>query len=184
MTTKSAGYLEEARLSFREYKLLAERAFAQLRPEDWLRQIDLESNSIAAIVKHMAGNMRSRWTDFLNSDGEKPDRNRDQEFVLDRSTTPEQVLAWWNAGWKCVFDAVDPIIEDDLTRRVRIRGQEYTVLQAVNRQVKHYCYHVGQIVFLAKHFRGADFKSLSIPKGKSIELGVHMETDRYKPWSV
>ncbi len=184
MTAKPTGYLEEARLSFREYKLLAEGAFAQLRPEDWLRQIDPESNSIAAIVKHMAGNMRSRWTDFLLSDGEKPDRNRDHEFVLDPSTTPEQVIAWWNAGWNCVFQAVDPLTEGDLARRVRIRGQEYTVLQAVNRQVKHYSYHIGQIIFLAKHFRGAEFKSLSIPKGKSTELGVRMETQRYKPWSL
>ncbi len=184
MTTKSTGYLEEARLSFREYKLLGERAFEQLHPEDWLRQIDPESNSIAAIVKHMAGNMKSRWTDFLSSDGEKADRNRDQEFVLDHSTTPEHVLAWWNAGWQCVFDAVDPLTEEDLLRRVRIRGQEYTVLQGISRQIKHYCYHIGQIVFLAKHFRGADFKSLSIPKGKSTELGVDMEVDRYKPWGV
>lgn len=172
------SYLDEARRAFREYKRLAEGAFAQLRQEDWLRTIDSEANSIATIVKHMAGNMRSRWTDFLTSDGEKPERNRDQEFVLDSSTTPEQVKGWWEAGWQCVFQAMDPLQEEDLARTVQIRGHNHTVLQAVNRQVTHYAYHVGQIVFLAKHFRGAEWKSLTIPKGQSALAGVQAEAAR------
>jgi hypothetical protein len=176
------SYLDEARRSFREYKLLAEGAFAQLLPDEWLRSIDSEANSIGAIVKHMAGNMRSRWTDFLTSDGEKPDRNRDQEFVLDSSTTPDQVRNWWDTGWQCVFQAMDPLGEDDLARTVRIRGHEYTVLQAVNRQVTHYAYHVGQIVFLTKHFRGVEWKSLTIPKGQSAQAGIQVEAARRARW--
>ncbi len=176
------SYLDEARRSFREYQRLAEGAFAQLQADEWLRAIDSESNSVGAIVKHMAGNMRSRWTDFLTSDGEKPDRNRDQEFVLDLTTTPEQIRGWWEAGWQCVFHAVDPLHDDDLTRTVRIRGQEYTVLQAVNRQVTHYAYHGGQIVLLAKHFRGAEWKSLTIAKGQSATAGVEVEVARRKRW--
>jgi len=172
------SYVEEARRSFREYKLLAEGAFTQLQPDEWLRTIDSEANSVGAIVKHMAGNMRSRWTDFLTSDGEKPDRNRDQEFVLDTSTSPEQIKNWWEAGWQCVFQAMGPLQENDLARTVRIRGRELTVLQAVNRQVTHYAYHVGQIVLLAKHFRGAEWKSLSIPKGQSALAGVQAEAAR------
>jgi uncharacterized damage-inducible protein DinB len=176
MSTPS--YLDEARRCFREYKRLAEGTFVQLRPEEWLRTIDSEANSVGAIVKHMAGNMRSRWTDFLTSDGEKPDRNRDQEFVLDSSTTPEQIRGWWEAGWQCVFQAVEPLREEDLARMVHIRGHEHTVLQAVNRQITHYAYHVGQIVLLAKHFRGAEWKSLTIPKGQSAMAGVQAEAAR------
>jgi hypothetical protein len=172
------SYLEEARRCFREYKRLAEGAFAQLQAGDWLRQMDPEANSIATIVKHLAGNMRSRWTDFLTSDGEKPDRNRDQEFVLDSSTTPEQIKGWWESGWQCVFQAMDPLQENDLARTVKIRGHEHTVLQAVNRQVTHYAYHVGQIVFLAKHFRSTEWKSLTIPKGQSALAGVQAEAVR------
>jgi uncharacterized damage-inducible protein DinB len=176
MSTPS--YLDEARRCFREYKRLAEGAFAQLRSEEWLRTIDSEANSVGAIVKHMAGNMRSRWADFLTSDGEKPDRNRDQEFVLDSSTTPEQIKGWWEAGWQCVFQAMEPLQENDLARTVRIRGHEHTVLQAVNRQITHYAYHVGQIVLLAKHFRGEEWKSLTIPKGQSAMAGVQAEAAR------
>jgi hypothetical protein len=171
------SYIEEARRSFREYKRLAEGAFAQLRPEDWLRLIDPEANSIATIVKHMAGNMRSRWTNFLSSDGEKPDRNRDQEFVLDASTTSPEIMKWWEEGWQCVFQALDPLRDEDLARTVHIRGQEHTVLQAINRQVTHYAQHIGQIVLLAKHFRGPEWKSLSIPKGQSA-AGRHLEVVR------
>jgi hypothetical protein len=178
----SPSYLDEARRSFREYKLLGEGAFAQLLPNEWPRTIDSEANSIAAIVKHMAGNMRSRWTDFLTSDGEKPDRNRDQEFLLDSSTTPEQIKTWWETGWQCVFHTLESLNENDLARTVRIRGQEYSVLQAVNRQVTHYAYHVGQIVFLTKHFRGAEWKSLTIPKGKSVQAGAQMEAARRGRW--
>ena len=117
------SYLAEARRSFREYKMLAEGAFAQMRTDEWTRQIDPESNSVATIVKHMAGNMRSRWTDFLISDGEKPDRNRDQEFILSAASTPEDIQGWWESGWRCVFTALDALREEDMSRLVRIRGK-------------------------------------------------------------
>jgi|SRR5579872_391006 len=170
-----AAYLADAKGCFRGYKALGERAFAQLRPGDWFSLIDPESNSIATIVKHMSGNMRSRWTGFLTSDGEKPDRNRDQEFILSSETTPEQVRTWWDSGWACVFQAMEELTPENLLRTVSIRGEKYTVLFAINRQIQHYAYHVGQIVFLAKHFLGAEWKSLSIPKGQSNTAGVRAE---------
>ena len=169
------AFLAEALRTFRGYKARTEAAFAQLRPEDWFRLIDPEANSIAIIVKHMAGNMRSRWTDFLTSDGEKPNRDRDSEFVLDSATTPEQVTEWWNTGWKLVFAALEPLSAADLDRRITIRGQEHSVLEAISRQMTHYAEHIGQIILLAKHFRGAEWKSLSIPKGQSAKLGVSAE---------
>jgi len=175
MTETSSAFLSDALRTFRGYKKRAEAAFAQLRREDWFRLIDPEANSIAIIVKHMAGNMRSRWTDFLTSDGDKPNRNRDSEFVLDSSTTPEQVLQWWQQGWELVFAAVEPLTAEDLARTVTIRGQEHTVLEAINRQLTHYAEHIGQIILLAKHFRGAEWKSLSIPKGQSAMLGSAAE---------
>ena len=164
-------YLAEARRNFHQYKRLAEKAFGQLHHDHWFICLDPEANSIALIVKHIAGNMRSRFTDFLTTDGEKPDRNRDQEFVLEAATTPEQVLAWWEAGWSCVFQALDALTPEDLIRIVFIRGQEHTVLAAINRQLLHYAYHIGQIVFLAKHLRGGEWKSLSIPRGQSAMAG-------------
>ena len=174
-------YLDDALQSFRQYKRLAEMAFAQLRPEDWFTCIDPEANSIALIVKHLSGNMHSRFTDFLTTDGEKPDRNRDQEFILDTSATPEQILAWWESGWNCVFGALKALKTEDLQRSVSIRGQQYTVLRAINRQLLHYAHHIGQIVFLAKHFRGTDWKSLSIPKGQSATMGVQAELAHFQP---
>jgi len=175
MPETSSAFLTEALHTFRGYKKRAEAAFAQLRPEDWFRQIDPEANSVAIIVKHMAGNMRSRWTDFLTADGEKPNRDRDSEFVLDSATTPEQVKQWWDQGWQLVFSAVGALKQDDLARTVTIRGQEHTVLEAISRQLTHYAEHIGQIILLAKHFRGTEWKSLSIPKGKSATLGVAAE---------
>ena len=164
-------YLAEARHNFHQYKRVAEKAFAQLHHDHWFICLDPEANSIALMVKHIAGNMRSRFTDFLTTDGEKPDRNRDQEFVLESTPTPEQMLAWWEAGWSCVFQALDALTPEDLIRIVFIRGQEHTVLAAINRQLLHYAYHVGQIVFLAKHLRGVEWKSLSIPRGQSALAG-------------
>lgn len=175
MTETSSAFLSDALRTFRGYKKRTEAAFAQLRREDWFRLIDPEANSIAIIVKHMAGNMRSRWTDFLTSDGDKPNRNRDSEFVLDSSITPEQVLQWWQQGWELVFAAVEPLTAEDLARTVTIRGQEHTVLEAINRQLTHYAEHIGQIILLAKHFRGAEWKSLSIPKGQSAMAGLTAE---------
>ncbi|MGE5361335.1 MAG: DUF1572 family protein [Bacteroidales bacterium] len=162
-----AAYLADAVSNFRGYKKLAERAFEQASDEDLFRTLDPESNSIAVLVKHMAGNMRSRWTDFLTSDGEKADRHRDQEFIIDPGTTRADVMRWWEAGWQRVFDAVTPLRPSDLLRKVTIAGREHSVLQAVDRQLLHYAGHVNQIVLLAKHFRGATWRSLSIPKGQS-----------------
>jgi len=174
-TDEGSAFLAEALRTFRGYKSRTEAAFAQLRPEDWFRLIDPEANSIAIIVKHMAGNMRSRWTDFLTSDGEKPDRDRDSEFVLNSSTKPEQVMEWWNKGWQSVFAALEPLTADDLKKTITIRGQEHSVMEAISRQMTHYAEHVGQIILLAKHFRGAEWNSLSIPRGQSKMAGVKAE---------
>lgn len=177
MTTQSLGqhYLADALYTFRYYKTLAERAFAQLSDEDFFRTIDDESNSIAVNIKHMAGNMLSRWTDFLTTDGEKPERNRDLEFVMLPETTKEEMLAYWEKGWQCTFDAVEPLTADDLMRTVRIRGQDHAVVQAINRQMAHYAYHVGQIVYLAKHFKSSNWQSLSVPKNRSAEFNAQFQ---------
>jgi hypothetical protein len=177
MTTQSLGqhFLDDALQTFRDQKKLAERAFAQLNDEDFFRTVDAESNSIAVNIKHMAGNMFSRWTDFMTTDGEKPDRNRDMEFVMLPETTREDMLAYWEKGWQCVFDAIEPLGPDDLMRTVTIRGQDHTVVQAINRQIAHYAYHVGQIVYLAKHFKSNDWQTLSVPKNKSAEFNAYLE---------
>ena len=177
MTNQSIGqhYLEDALHTFRDYKKLGERAFAQLSDEDFFRRIDEESNSIAVIMKHLAGNMLSRWTDFLTSDGEKPERNRDMEFVMLPETTKADMIAYWEKGWKCAFDAIEPLTADDLLRTVTIRGQEHTVIQAITRQVAHYANHVGQIVYLAKHLKGGNWQSLSVPKNRSAEFNAYLK---------
>jgi hypothetical protein len=159
-----AAYLTETLRVFRQYKELGERAMAQLEPAGLFQALDSESNSIAVIVKHLAGNMRSRWTDFLTTDGEKPDRNRDAEFELSASTSAAEVHRWWEDGWRCVFDAVEGLSPDDLLRTVTIRGEPHSVLQAIDRQVAHYSYHVGQMVQLARHLAGDRWQSLSVPK--------------------
>src|SRR5690348_15463429 len=143
-------YLDEARRQFRGYKRLAEGAIAQLKDEELFITLDSEANSIAVIMKHMAGNMRSRFTDFLTSDGEKPDRKRDQEFEMNANVARANILRWWEEGWARVFAAIDTLKPEDVMRTVTIRGEPHTVLQAINRQVAHYAYHTGQIVFLAK----------------------------------
>ncbi|HVO60720.1 MAG TPA: DUF1572 family protein [Terriglobales bacterium] len=168
-------YLEDVLRNLRSYKKLAEEAFAQTSDEDMFRLIDSEANSIAMLVKHMAGNMRSRWTDFLTSDGEKPDRHRDREFEIEPGTTRAQVMQWWEQGWKYVFDAIEPLKPEDVTRTVYIAGREHSVLQAISRQLLHYGGHVNQIVLLAKHFRGPEWKSLSIPKGQSETFARQFE---------
>jgi hypothetical protein len=175
-----AAYLDEARRSLRGHKRLAEGAFTQLSDAEFFRQLDTESNSVAVIAKHMAGNMRSRFSDFLVSDGEKPDRDRDREFELTPDTTRAQVMEWWESGWKIVFDTIASLKPEDLLRTVTIRGEPHSVLQAVHRQVAHYAYHVGQIVFLAKHLRSAEWKSLSIPRGKSAEFNA-MRAEKRPP---
>lgn len=167
----SLNYLDDARKALRAYKKLTEKAFAQLEDEDFFRVLDPEANSIAVIVKHISGNMLSRWTDFLTSDGEKPDRHRDLEFVLTGDTTREEVLAQWECGWECTFAALDPLTVDDLIKTVTIREEVHTIVEAINRQLMHYAMHIGQIVFLAKHFRSAEWQSLSIPRNRAAERG-------------
>lgn len=163
-------YLDEARRQLRGHKRLAEGAIAQLKDEELLVAIDGETNSIAIIIKHLAGNMRSRFRDFLTTDGEKADRHRDQEFELTSSTTRQEVMRWWEEAWAVVFSAIEALTPDDVLRTVTIRGEAHTVLQAINRQIAHYAYHIGQIVLLAKHFREGEWTSLSIPRGKSEEV--------------
>ena len=162
----TTSYLADALAVYRQYKTMAERAIGQLSDEQLFATLDEDANSIALIMKHMAGNMRSRWTDFLTSDGEKPDRNRDAEFI-DPPSTRTALLAIWEDGWQRVFAALEPLTDADLARTVVIRGEAHSVMQAMNRQLAHYACHSGQIVFLAKHLQGAKWKSLSIPKGMS-----------------
>jgi hypothetical protein len=163
-------YREDSIASLRAYKKQADKAIAQLRDEEFFVTIDEEANSVAIIMKHMAGNMLSRWTDFLTTDGEKPNRNRDMEFVVEGTTTKDQVIDYWEKGWQCVFNALEPLKAEDLERKVMIRGEEHTVMQAINRQLMHYANHIGQIIFLAKHFRGSEWQSLSIPRNRSAEF--------------
>src|SRR5450631_3765721 len=165
----TTSYLEDALSLFRYYKSLAERAMEQVADEQLFASLDAEANSIAVIAKHMAGNMRSRWTDFLSSDGEKADRNRDTEFE-DAPATRETLLALWEQGWQCLFSALEPLSEADLQRTVTIRGEAHSVMQAINRQMAHYSYHCGQIVLLATHFKHDDWKSLSVPRRQSAEF--------------
>jgi hypothetical protein len=169
-TDLASHYLDEARRQFRGHKRMGERAMEQLRDEDFFVVLDPESNSIAILVKHLAGNMRSRFTDFLTSDGEKPDRFRDREFEVNATTTRTDVMRWWEEGWSCVFAALESLTPGDVMRTVTIRGEPHTALQAINRQIAHYAQHTGQIVFLAKHLRSSEWKTLSIPRGKSEEF--------------
>jgi uncharacterized damage-inducible protein DinB len=174
---RTDSYLKDSIDVFRYYKKLGENAIAQCPDTSLTAQVDPESNSIGIVVKHMAGNMRSRWTDFLTTDGEKPNRNRDSEFEEPPKTRAE-LLDSWDAGWKCVFSALEGLSDADMTRRVTIRGEEHSVMQAINRQIAHYSYHVGQIVFLAKHSAGANWKSLSVPKNRSKEFNTDVATGK------
>jgi len=166
----AAHYLDEAHRQMRGHKRLAEGAMAQLKDDELFLTLDPESNSVAIIVKHMAGNMRSRFTDFLTSDGEKPDRHRDREFELGPTTTRTELTKWWEDGWARVFTAIESLKPEDVMGAVTIRGEPHTVLQAINRQIAHYGYHTGQIVFVAKYIRSGKWRSLSIPRGKSEEF--------------
>ncbi|MGA2740199.1 MAG: DUF1572 family protein [Bryobacteraceae bacterium] len=161
----TTSYLEDALALLRYYKKMAESAMAQVTDEQLFAALDPEANSIAIVVKHMAGNMRSRWTAFLTTDGEKPDRQRDTEFE-EPPATRDALMQLWQEGWDRVFAALEPLSEADLSRRVTIRGEAHSVMQAVNRQIAHYACHIGQIVLLAKHYQHAQWRSLSIPRKK------------------
>jgi uncharacterized damage-inducible protein DinB len=174
----STSYLRDSIGLFHYYKKLGDRAMAQCPDEALFITLDAESNSIAIIVKHLAGNMRSRWLNFLTTDGEKPDRNRDTEFETPASTRAE-LIEQWERGWKYVFDALEPLTEADLTRTVTIRTEPHSVMQAINRQVAHYAHHVGQILFLAKHLtlvKTGKWESLSVPRGKSADMNAKVAT--------
>ena len=159
----ATNYLHEVRRSLRAYKRLAEGAMAQVSDEEFLRKPDPESNSIAVVVKHIAGNLRSRWTDFLTTDGEKPDRRREQEFE-DQTATRGDLMRAWEESWEVLFRELEKLRPEDLERSVTIQGEPYPVMKAINVAANHYSYHIGQIVFLAKHFRGGDWKSLRTPR--------------------
>jgi hypothetical protein len=160
----SAAYLEDVKLQFTKLKTLAEDAVAQVSDDELLRTIDSESNSLAVIMKHVSGNLRSRFTDFLTTDGEKPDRNRDGEFEIPGTPTRNAIMEDWNRGWTILFATLETLTEDDVLLEITVRGEPATVIQALDRQMTHHAYHVGQIVFLAKHLRSSQWKNLSIPK--------------------
>lgn len=162
-------YLTSIKKQFEYYKTVGERTFEQLDEEDFFWQYNTESNSIAIIVNHLWGNMKSRWTDFLTSDGEKTWRNRDLEFEA-VIKTKEALLNKWNTGWHCLFDALGLINETNFDVTVYIRNQSHTITEAINRQLAHYSYHIGQIVFIGRMIKGNQWKSLTIPKGESSEF--------------
>jgi uncharacterized damage-inducible protein DinB len=173
----TTSYLEDVRPLFAMYRRLGEAAMAQVSDADLTATLDPEMNSIAQIVKHMSGNMRSRWIGFPEADGEKPDRNRDSEFEAPPATRAE-LMAMWDAGWACMFAALEPLTDADLTRETLIRGERHSVMQAINRQIAHYSYHVGQIVFLAKHLKSEQWKSLSVPRGGSAGFNADVAAGR------
>jgi hypothetical protein len=171
----TTSYVRDSLAVFRYYKKLAERAMEQLTEDQLVAVLDSEMNSIAIIVKHLAGNMRSRWTDFLISDGEKPGRKRDTEFE-NPPATRVALMKLWEEGWNFVFTALEPLSDADLDSTVVIRGEPHSVMQAINRQIAHYAYHCGQIVFLAKHLQAKQWKSLSVPRGRSEEVNQKVAT--------
>jgi Protein of unknown function (DUF1572) len=166
-TSVGTVYLASIVKTYRTYKDMGERAIAQVRSDDDLNlQIGPESNSIAIIVKHLGGNLRSRFRDFLTADGEKPDRNRDAEFENDTTASRAEILQWWQSGWDVALGSIESLKADDLTRTITIRGENLLVVEALNRSVTHAAYHIGQIVYLARHLVSDDWKTLSIPKAK------------------
>ena len=173
------NYRNDALEAFRNYKKLAERALKQVSDEEYFKALDAESNSLAVIVKHVGGNLRSRWTDFLTTDGEKPDRDRDGEFVTDADTR-ESLTELWETGWRAVLGALESLTAEDFGRTVQIRGEDFSVLKAINRSLAHTAYHVGQIAFLAKHFRAGNWQTLSVPRGQSGEFNSYLAENKGK----
>jgi len=172
MSEIASHYLDEIRRQLRGHKRMAESAMTQLDDKEFFATIDPESNSVAILAKHIAGNARSRFTDFLSTDGEKPDRFRDREFEISANTSREEVMRWWEEGWSIVFSTLDSLKPEDVSRTITIRQEPHTVMQALNRALGHYAQHVGQIVLLAKHLRSSQWRTLSIPRGKSEEYKV------------
>jgi hypothetical protein len=168
------AFLKHAVFEFKKLKQQAERALDQVSPEDFFKALDEESNSLAILMKHLSGNMRSRWTNFLTTDGEKPDRNRDTEFIIDAGDTPDALRRRWEATWKLVFEGLESLRPEDLEKSVVIRGESQSVPEAILRQLTHYSSHVGQMVFLAKHLAGKRWNTLSVPRGKSEEYNARM----------
>jgi hypothetical protein len=166
-------YVQDVVSQFRFLKGLADKSIARLNDEDLFRAVDRESNSVAIIVRHVGGNLRSRWTDFLTTDGEKPDRNRDTEFEAPASRA--DAMSIWETGWRALFDNLGALKPDDLLKTVSIRGQAHSVVKATNRSLQHTAYHVGQIVFLAKHLKADSWESLSIPRGQSQSFNRKMD---------
>lgn len=176
----TTSYLKDVKDLFRYYKKLGDRAMAECPDEGLFTTLDSESNSIAILVKHLSGNMRSRWTDFLTTDGEKPDRNRDTEFETPPNSRAS-LLEVWERGWKYLFDALEPLKESDMTLKVKIRTEPHSVIQAINRQLAHYASHIGQIVFMAKHFTAkttGKWESLSVPRGQSQQFTADVATGK------
>jgi len=173
-------YLDDMLVSLRKQRRLAERALEQVGDQDFFRCLDPEANSLALIVKHVAGNQRSRWADFLTSDGEKPDRARDTEFELAGDDGRAALMERWNRGWDLTLDAIGALTPEDLLRTVSIRGESHTVVEAIDRQLTHYAQHCGQIVFLAKHFAGSRWRTLSIPRGGSKAFEVAKDGSPYR----
>jgi uncharacterized damage-inducible protein DinB len=167
-------YLTDVVAQFHQIKRLTERAVAQVSDADLVRPLDGDANSIAAVLQHMSGNLKSRWTDFLTTDGEKPDRDRDAEFVVTDTVSREGLLAAWEVGWDCVWSALGSLRPEDLLATVTVRGEPHTVPQAIHRQMTHQAYHAGQIVLLARHWAGDAWQTLSVPKGKSKEFNAQM----------
>ncbi len=172
------NYLNEVLNAFRNYKNLADKSFAQISEAEFFRSLDEESNSIATVTKHLAGNFRSRWTDFLTTDGEKPDRHRDAEFVTPENEAREDLIKLWESGWQILLSSIESLAPEDLAKTVTIRGQAHTVVEALNRSVTHCAYHVGQIVFLAKHFRSSEWQTLSVPRNKSNDFNQYLQTEK------
>ncbi len=172
------NYLSDTTKSFHNYKKMAEKALSQISDEEFFRALDAESNSIALIVKHITGNQRSRWRFFLTTDGEKNDRYRDKEFLQFEEDSRESLMNAWENGWEILFEAVEYLTVEDFSKTVPIRGEHHTIVEAINRQLTHYAFHIGQIVFLAKHFRSENWQTLTIPKNKSVEFNKFLEEKR------
>jgi hypothetical protein len=171
-------YLTDVVEQFHKLKDLGDRALAQVRDEDLFTTLDPESNSLAVLIQHMAGNLRSRWTDFLSSDGEKPDRDRDSEFAVREGATRADLLDRWEEGWRCLFQALAALHEEDLTLTVLIRAEPHSVVKAIDRQLTHQAYHTGQLVLLAKHFASAHWQNLSVPRGGTAAFNAQKMGDK------